>query len=311
MFKKKKIKTPFVVVLSFSRRTVAEIAKNTLSDKQILDKKLLKEKSYFSSEDYTFFNFVNDDNKVFRVIFQLVMKEKEKNKKKLFSELKYMFDCSDIEIINKQDFDFSKYNVNPLVRGEVHNFHTASKDEKIEESKPSVKKEVQQSPNIATVANEKYIAQSLESNTNADNKLNHYQQQNNNQLNGPQNLNSSINNANLVNPGSPANPVNPIIQQDPIYRNSNVANPANVLALKESNLNEINNAPVVSLSQQDNVNVPINSNQPNPNNFQSENVLNNNGANPNIPNYNNPNSFQNKKEDDVHYVKYNKENPFE
>lgn len=178
MFKKKNTKVPFVVVLSFSRITVAEIAKNTIKDDQILKKSLIRDKSRFDHSDFMFLNFVNDDDKVYRVIFQILMKNKEKMKQKLFAELKYMFDCSDIEIIYKQDFDFNKYNLkNGLVKGEVYN-NSFTPNNQSQKNKDEVNKQqnlqkennqqqVEQKKQIPTVAseqNKQYIDEFLEPN---------------------------------------------------------------------------------------------------------------------------------------------------
>lgn len=252
MFKKKKMKTPFVVILSFSRRSIAEIAKNTLSDKQILESRLLREKSKLSSDDYTFFNFVDDDNKVFRVIFQVVMKEKEKFKKKLFTELKCMFDCSDVEIVNKQDFDFTKYNLNPLLRSEMNN------NLKVEEKNSSnnnnntntnVNNNINNNnnvynnshsdePNITTLANEKFISKSLESNFDYDNKQNYYSQV-------PQNnFQNNQNNLSLKEPNYPMNNNPNAFQNQKSYWSGN----------NNSNNNNSQNNNFPNNSQQDNTN---------------------------------------------------------
>lgn len=171
MFKKKNSKVPFVVVLSFSRITVAEIAKNTIKDEQILKKSLIRDKSQFDYSDFMFLNFVNDDDKVYRVIFQILMKNKEKMKQKLFTELKYMFDCSDIEIIYKQDFDFNKYNLkNGLVKGEIYNNSSFTNQENKNESLKD-QKDVNNSDEIKKVSspianeqNKQYISEYMDPN---------------------------------------------------------------------------------------------------------------------------------------------------
>ena len=171
MFKKKNTKVPFVVVLSFSRITVAEIAKNTIKDDQILKKSLIRDKSHFDHSDFMFLNFVNDDDKVYRVIFQILMKNKEKMRQKLFAELKYMFDCSDIEIIYKQDFDFNKYNLkNGLVKGEIYNnssfANQGNKNQGLKDQKDIINSEEVKrvSSPIANEQNKQYISEYLEPN---------------------------------------------------------------------------------------------------------------------------------------------------
>ncbi len=175
MFGKKKIKVPFIVVLSFSRKSLAEIARNTVSDDQILNKVLKRESSKFNVSDFKYFNFVNDDNKVYRVIFQVLSKDKDKLIKRLFSEMKYAFDCSDIEIVQKQDFDFSKYNLrNGLVKGEINNFSKSNNSylDEIPTSKISPLSEIDKKINpsindlnnfaVASASNHEYISNTFE-----------------------------------------------------------------------------------------------------------------------------------------------------
>ncbi|MDE5841647.1 MAG: hypothetical protein K2H11_01575, partial [Malacoplasma sp.] len=174
MFGKKKMKVPFMVVLSFSRKSLAEIARNTINDEQILAKVLKREASKFTVTDFKYFNFVNDDNKVYRVIFQVLMKDKEKLIKILFSELKYAFDCSDIEITYKQDFDFGKYHLkNGLARGEINTYSKSNNSylDDIPTSKISPLSEIDKKVNppindlnytVASASNHEYISNTLE-----------------------------------------------------------------------------------------------------------------------------------------------------
>lgn len=107
----KKTKIPFIVVMSFSRFTIAEVAKNYLKDKQLLEKILRFNRVSYKVKDFLFLSFINDANKVFRVLFQVVLKDKARKRKKLLHDLKVIFESSDIEIEKKQDFDFKRFNL--------------------------------------------------------------------------------------------------------------------------------------------------------------------------------------------------------
>ncbi|MDE5767114.1 MAG: hypothetical protein K2H56_01050 [Malacoplasma sp.] len=199
MFGKKKMKVPFMVVLSFSRKSLAEIARNTVNDEQILAKVLKREASKFSVTDFKYFNFVNDDNKVYRVIFQVLMKDKEKLVKRLFTELKYAFDCSDIEIAYKQDFDFGKYHLkNGLARGEINTYSKPNNSylDDVPTSKISPLSEIDKKVNppvndlnytVASASNHEFISNTLETILNQNQNQNGF-------VNGNKKVENVINN---------------------------------------------------------------------------------------------------------------------
>ncbi|MDE7075065.1 MAG: hypothetical protein K2O21_00325 [Malacoplasma sp.] len=269
MFGKKKMKVPFMVVLSFSRKSLAEIARNTVNDEQILAKVLKREASKFNVTDFKYFNFVNDDNKVYRVIFQVLMKDKEKLIKRLFTELKYAFDCSDIEIVYKQDFDFGKYHLkNGLARGEINTYSKPNNSylDDIPTSKISPLSEIDKKVNppvndlnytVASASNHEFISNTLET-----------------ILNQNQNQNGFVNNNKKV-----ENLANNNLNQNNWQNNQN----QNFNKLEKEDLSQF---------VPNHTNYGFNNQQPSNNNQQ--NVINNNNAVNTLKNENfNPNNLGN------------------
>ena len=118
---KNKDKVRFVVVMKFTRRPTAEIAKNILDDEHELTKKLLKEKSKFTKNDFIFGNFSNKDKELFTIIFQVMLKNKESHIDKLKQELNNLFDSNDIYVVPREAFDFAEYGIkNPTIKGDIN-----------------------------------------------------------------------------------------------------------------------------------------------------------------------------------------------
>lgn len=93
-----KPKVDFYVRLSYIKETRAEIAKNYFKDKKILNEVLSREGSHFKETDFTYVDFENDGNKIFNIYVKVSLKDSSKFQLKLETELKNIFDCSDIEI---------------------------------------------------------------------------------------------------------------------------------------------------------------------------------------------------------------------
>lgn len=119
-FGKKKVKEPFVVLMTFSRETYAEFAKNTLKEDQILAK-IIKWGNYkYNPREFMYMNFINDDNKIFKVLFQVNIKDNAKEKERLSTFVEDVFDCNDIKIENKKDFNFQALNLkHGLVKNDI------------------------------------------------------------------------------------------------------------------------------------------------------------------------------------------------
>lgn len=120
MFGRKKQKEPFIIMMTFSKETLAEIAKNYLKEELILSKMLRKEKFKYDVRDFMYLNFINDDNKIFKVIFQINIKDNNKEKNKLTELVHEIFECKDFEIQNKKDFNFERFNLrHGLVKNDI------------------------------------------------------------------------------------------------------------------------------------------------------------------------------------------------
>lgn len=120
MFGKNKAKEPFVVLMIFSKETLAEIAKNYLKEEIILKKIIKSAKIKYDTKDFMYMNFINDDNKLFKVIFQINLVDSGKEKNKLSKFVKEVFECDEVEIENKKDFNFEKLNLkHGLVKNDI------------------------------------------------------------------------------------------------------------------------------------------------------------------------------------------------
>lgn len=110
MFKKISLK-PYIVVLSFLKNSLAEIARNFLLEKEALDRifKLNKLQKY--QKDFMYIAFVNESDKVYRVIFQILLKQKPKDHVKYIKAFKQVFMCTDVELVNKLDFKYENYQI--------------------------------------------------------------------------------------------------------------------------------------------------------------------------------------------------------
>lgn len=119
-FGKKKTKEPFIVLMTFSKETLAEIAKNYLKEEQVLAKHIKMDKFNYNVKDFMYMNFINDDNKIFKVLFQVNIKDNQKEREKLSSFVEKVFMCNDAEIENKKDFNFDKLNLkHGLVKNDI------------------------------------------------------------------------------------------------------------------------------------------------------------------------------------------------
>lgn len=120
MFGKKRMKEPFVVLMTFSKETLAEIAKNFLKEESVLSKILKKEKAKYEVRDFMYMNFINDDNKIFKVLFQINIKGTNKEIAKLQEFVEEVFECKDAKIENKKDFNFEKLNLkHGLIKNDI------------------------------------------------------------------------------------------------------------------------------------------------------------------------------------------------
>lgn len=126
---KSKPKINYYARLTYSKQTRAEVTKNLFKDKKMLDDVFSREKSYFKSDDFTYLNFENDDNKVFKIFLVASIKDSPKVYSKLESDLKYIFDCNDIEIttdyneirstnLPKNESSIMDFNNEPVVKSE-------------------------------------------------------------------------------------------------------------------------------------------------------------------------------------------------
>lgn len=111
MFKRKRIKEPYIVVMTFLKETLAEIAKNYLKEEFILSKMISKCKLSFDVRDFMYLFYINDRNKTFKVIFQYNTTGSEKEILRLRELISKVFECRNYEIENKKDFNFEKYNL--------------------------------------------------------------------------------------------------------------------------------------------------------------------------------------------------------
>lgn len=104
---KSKPKINLYARLSYTKQTRAEVTKNLFKDKKMLDEVLSKEGSYFKAHDFSFIDFENDDDKVFKIFLMATIKDSTKLQNKLESDLKDIFDCNDVEISKSID-DFNR-----------------------------------------------------------------------------------------------------------------------------------------------------------------------------------------------------------
>lgn len=104
---KSKPKINLYARLSYTKQTRAEVTKNLFKDKKMLDEVLSKEGSYFKAHDFSFIDFENDDDKVFKIFLMATIKDTTKLQNKLESDLKDIFDCNDVEISKSID-DFNR-----------------------------------------------------------------------------------------------------------------------------------------------------------------------------------------------------------
>lgn len=111
LFSRKNVKESLIVILTYSKKTYAEITKNYLIEEILLNKILKREKSNFVSNDFTFMTFVNDQEKIFRVIFQIDVKKNNKKVQELITKLcEQVFECKDVFIVEKNQIaDVSEF----------------------------------------------------------------------------------------------------------------------------------------------------------------------------------------------------------
>lgn len=111
LFSRKNVKESLIVILTYSKKTYAEITKNYLIEEILLNKILKREKSKFISSDFTFMTFVNDQEKIFRVIFQIDVKKNSKKVQELITKLcEQVFECKDVFIVEKNQIaDVSEF----------------------------------------------------------------------------------------------------------------------------------------------------------------------------------------------------------
>lgn len=111
IFSRKNIRESLIVILTYSKKTYAEITKNYLIEEILLNKILKKEKSSFISNDFTYMTFVNDQEKIFRVIFQIDVKKNNKKVQELITKLcEQVFECKDVFIVEKNQIaDVSEF----------------------------------------------------------------------------------------------------------------------------------------------------------------------------------------------------------
>lgn len=111
IFSRKNIKESLIVILTYSKKTYAEITKNYLLEEILLSKILKREKYSFISNDFTYITFVNDHEKIFRVVFQIDVKKNNKKVQELITKLcEQVFECKDVFIVEKNQIaDVSEF----------------------------------------------------------------------------------------------------------------------------------------------------------------------------------------------------------
>lgn len=173
LFSRKNVKESLIVILTYSKKTYAEITKNYLIEEILLNKILKREKSKFISNNFTFMTFVNDQEKIFRVIFQIDVKKNSKKVQELITKLcEQVFECKDVFIVEKNQIaDVSefcrKYEINYSdisshfqggpkiqVRQETNN-KLASKTSTNDQANTNVTSEIQaRKEEVKTISNE-------------------------------------------------------------------------------------------------------------------------------------------------------------
>lgn len=106
---KSKPKINLYARLSYTKQTRAEVTKNLFKDNKMLDEVLSREGSFFKGNDFTYIDFENDDDKVFKIFLKANIKDAPKYQTKLESDLKDIFDCNDVEIARSlEELHYSK-----------------------------------------------------------------------------------------------------------------------------------------------------------------------------------------------------------
>lgn len=206
MFGKKRGKEPFIVTMTFSKETFAEVAKNFLKEELLMSKVIKSQKAKYDVRDFMYMNFINDDNKLFIVIFQINIKDNVKERNKLSNFVQEVFECKDAKIENKKDFNFDRLNLkHGLVKNDILIISKDNKQQvksKFEENNFQPRNYVNEQMN--NNSNNDYnfnnvIGKNLQNNNNNFNNMNNngiYQGQNQNQQNFNNNIRSQENNNN-------------------------------------------------------------------------------------------------------------------